>query len=100
MKYQYLSVNNCKIFYREAGNPENPTILLLHGFPSASHMFRDLMPELADKPKTAVLPGWSFRLKYLYLHDSNPPVYENSHRTSPRLSYRMQHNGASGWVFE
>jgi pimeloyl-ACP methyl ester carboxylesterase len=49
MKYQFLSVDNCKIFYREAGNPENPTILLLHGFPSASHMFRDLMPELADK---------------------------------------------------
>lgn len=49
MKYQYLTIGNCKIFYREAGNPENPTILLLHGFPSASHMFRDLMPELADK---------------------------------------------------
>ena len=49
MKYQHLSVQNCKVFYREAGNPENPTILLLHGFPSASHMFRDLIPELADK---------------------------------------------------
>ena len=49
MKYQYLSVDNCRIFYREAGNPENPTLLLLHGFPSASHMFRDLVPELADK---------------------------------------------------
>lgn len=49
MKYQYTAVENCKVFYREAGNPENPTILLLHGFPSASHMFRDLMPELADK---------------------------------------------------
>jgi pimeloyl-ACP methyl ester carboxylesterase len=49
MKYQYLTIENCKVFYREAGNPENPTILLLHGFPSASHMFRDLMPELADK---------------------------------------------------
>ena len=33
--------------YREAGNPENPTVLLLHGFPSSSHMFRELMPELA-----------------------------------------------------
>ena len=49
MKYQFTTVNNCKVFYREAGNPENPTILLLHGFPSASHMFRDLMPELAGK---------------------------------------------------
>ena len=49
MKYQFITVENCKVFYREAGNPENPTILLLHGFPSASHMFRDLMPELADE---------------------------------------------------
>ena len=49
MKYQFTTVDNCKVFYREAGNPENPTILLLHGFPSASHMFRDLIPELADQ---------------------------------------------------
>ena len=37
------------VFYREAGNPEKPAILLLHGFPSSSHMFRELMPELADE---------------------------------------------------
>lgn len=49
MKYQYLSVDNCNVFYREAGNPENPTLLLLHGFPSSSHMFRELIPELEDK---------------------------------------------------
>ena len=37
------------VFYREVGNPEKPAILLLHGFPSSSHMFRELMPELADE---------------------------------------------------
>lgn len=47
--FHRIQVKDCNIFYREAGNPENPTILLLHGFPSASHMFRELMPELADK---------------------------------------------------
>lgn len=47
--YKSIQVDNCKVFYREAGNPSNPTILLLHGFPSASHMFRELMPELADE---------------------------------------------------
>ena len=36
------------VFYREAGDPDAPTILLLHGFPSSSHMFRDLIPTLAD----------------------------------------------------
>ena len=38
-----------RIFYREAGNPEAPKLLLLHGFPSSSHMFRDLIPRLADR---------------------------------------------------
>ena len=37
------------VFYREAGPKEAPAILLLHGFPTSSHMFRDLIPRLADK---------------------------------------------------
>ena len=49
MKYNKIQVEDCRVFYREAGNPEKPTILLLHGFPSSSHMFRELMPELADE---------------------------------------------------
>jgi pimeloyl-ACP methyl ester carboxylesterase len=49
MKYNQIQVEDCRIFYREAGNPEKPTVLLLHGFPSSSHMFRELMPELADE---------------------------------------------------
>ena len=46
--FKTADVDGLKLFYREAGNPEHPTVLLLHGFPSASHMFRDLIPELAD----------------------------------------------------
>ena len=48
MKYSKIQVEDCRVFYRETGNPEKPTILLLHGFPSSSHMFRELMLELAD----------------------------------------------------
>lgn len=44
---QYLTLSNAKVFYRTAGSPTNPTILLLHGFPSSSHMFRNLIPILA-----------------------------------------------------
>ncbi|MCM3217728.1 alpha/beta hydrolase [Niallia taxi] len=47
-KYLKINIKNVEIFYREAGNRKNPTILLLHGFPSASHMFRDLIPELEN----------------------------------------------------
>jgi pimeloyl-ACP methyl ester carboxylesterase len=45
--YQYVKAGGRKIFYREAGEKDAPTILLLHGFPSSSHMFRDLIPMLA-----------------------------------------------------
>lgn len=42
-------VDGIEIFYREAGPTDAPTLLLLHGFPTSSHMFRDLIPRLADK---------------------------------------------------
>ena len=46
--YHFIKAGNCNVFYREAGSPDKPTILLLHGFPSASHMFRELIPLLAE----------------------------------------------------
>lgn len=48
MHFRTVSVDGVDIFYREAGEAGRPVILLLHGFPSAGHMFRDLIPELAD----------------------------------------------------
>src|ERR1700733_81056 len=47
--YRTANVDGFKIFYREAGAPGAPKLLLLHGFPSAGHMFRDLIPLLADR---------------------------------------------------
>jgi len=47
--FQHANVHGLRVFYREAGSKASPTIVLLHGFPSSSHMFRDLIPELADK---------------------------------------------------
>ena len=49
MKYNRIAVSGLNIFYREAGNSDKPAMILFHGFPSASHMFRDLMPMLEDK---------------------------------------------------
>jgi pimeloyl-ACP methyl ester carboxylesterase len=49
VKYRKADVNGLKVFYREAGASDAPKLLLLHGFPSASHMFRDLIPLLADR---------------------------------------------------
>src|SRR6266550_2909695 len=47
--YRKVDVDGIGVFYREAGPKDAPTILLLHGFPTASHMFRDLIPQLADR---------------------------------------------------
>ena len=47
--YWKVDVDGINIFYREAGPKEAATILLLHGFPTAGHMFRDLIPQLADR---------------------------------------------------
>jgi pimeloyl-ACP methyl ester carboxylesterase len=49
IKYRSADVDGLKIFYREAGAADRPALLLLHGFPSAGHMFRDLIPHLADR---------------------------------------------------
>jgi pimeloyl-ACP methyl ester carboxylesterase len=58
--YRKQRVRDVNLFYREAGPPGAPVILLLHGFPSASHMFRDLIPELADRYHVIApdLPGF------------------------------------------
>ena len=47
--YHQGNVRGLKLFYREAGSWDSPTVVLLHGFPSSSHMFRDLIPQLADR---------------------------------------------------
>jgi pimeloyl-ACP methyl ester carboxylesterase len=47
--YRTADVDGMSVFYREAGPADAPTLLLLHGFPTSSHMFRDLMPLLADE---------------------------------------------------
>ncbi len=62
VSYKTVTIDGLNIFYREAGNPENPTILLLHGFPTSSHMFRDLIPELADEFHLVApdYPGYGF----------------------------------------
>ncbi|WP_010188520.1 alpha/beta fold hydrolase [Sphingomonas sp. PAMC 26605] len=48
-QHKYATVNGRKVFYREAGDPSAPTILLLHGLPTSSQMFRDLIVDLADR---------------------------------------------------
>jgi pimeloyl-ACP methyl ester carboxylesterase len=60
IKYLTANVDGLRIFYREAGPHDAPVLLLLHGFPSAGHMFRDLIPALSDRYRVIApdLPGF------------------------------------------
>ncbi len=60
VRFNTVDVDGLKVFYRSAGDQSAPVVLLLHGFPSASHMFRDLIPELAGKYHVVApdLPGF------------------------------------------
>ena len=58
--YRKADVDGFKVFYREAGRVDAPTLLLLHGFPTAGHMFRELIPALSDRFRVVApdLPGF------------------------------------------
>lgn len=60
--FHRINIQGNNIFYREAGARSAPTILLLHGFPTSSHMFRNLIPQLADRYHVVApdLPGFGF----------------------------------------
>jgi pimeloyl-ACP methyl ester carboxylesterase len=75
--YRTAIVGGNQIFYREAGDRNAPSLLLLHRFPTSSHMFRDLIPQLADQYHLIApdLPGFGFsdapdRTQFRYTFDS------------------------------
>ncbi len=83
IQYRKADVDGLNVFYREAGRAEAPALLLLHGFPSAGHMFRNLIPMLADRFRIVApdLPGFGQtemqpRGKFAYTFDGLASVIE------------------------
>ncbi|OKO78337.1 alpha/beta hydrolase [Bradyrhizobium sp. NAS96.2] len=83
VRYKTVEVSGIRIFYREARNVGAPKLLLLHGFPTASHMFRDLLPLVAEKFDVIApdLPGFGqsempAREKFLYTFENIARVIE------------------------
>jgi pimeloyl-ACP methyl ester carboxylesterase len=77
ISYRHQKVGEVNIFCREAGSPSLPTVVLLHGFPSSSHMYRDLIPKLAGRHHViaADMPGFGYsdqptadKFEYTFAH--------------------------------
>jgi len=82
-EHKSVVIGNLDIFYREAGPKEAPVVLLLHGFPTSSQMFRNLIPQLADKYRVIApdYPGFGnssmpARDKFAYTFDNLADVVE------------------------
>jgi pimeloyl-ACP methyl ester carboxylesterase len=77
VQYKTQTVGDVEVFYREAGPKDAPVVLLLHGYPTSSHMFRDLIPLLQDRFRLVApdLPGFGQtkappRSQFSYTFDS------------------------------
>ena len=99
-RYQHAVVDGSKVFYREAGSNTLPTILLLHGFPTSSHMFRNLIPALADRYHVVApdLPGFGFsdapdRKQFRY-------TFENLAKVIDRFTQTIGLNRYAIYVFD
>lgn len=86
--YKTVKVDGLDIFYREAGDPKNPTLLLLHGFPASSHMFRELIPRLSDRFHMVApdYPGFGYssapsRSEFKYTFDNLANVVDKFTKT-------------------
>ena len=94
--YRTVAVGDHQIFYREAGDPNQTSLLLLHGFPSSSHMFRNLIPLLSDRFHIVApdLPGFGFsqsppRSQFKYTFDNLAKAIEAFTETIGLMRYAL-----------
>jgi pimeloyl-ACP methyl ester carboxylesterase len=98
--YRYADVDHFKVFYREAGRPGAPKLLLLHGFPSSSHMFRDLIPKLADRFHIVApdLPG--FGLSDMPSRDTFAYTFDNIANVIDRFTEVIGFDRFAMYIFD
>jgi pimeloyl-ACP methyl ester carboxylesterase len=86
VSFHYAQVDNVKVFYRQAGNPAAPTVLLLHGFPTSSFMYRDLIPMLAQRYHVIApdMPG--FGLTEVHAKDPYAYTFDQLAKTMQRFT--------------
>jgi pimeloyl-ACP methyl ester carboxylesterase len=100
ISYRHADVDGFNVFYREAGRRGAPKLLLLHGFPTSSHMFRDLLPKLADRFHLVApdLPG--FGLSDLPSRDGFAYTFENIANVIDRFTEVIGFDRYAVYVFD
>ena len=100
VSFHTLTTNGLKIFYRQAGDPQKPAVLLLHGFPTSSHMFRNLIPQLAGDYYVVApdLPGFGF--SDAPGHDAFRYTFENVARVMGDFIEQMELKKFAIYVFD
>lgn len=96
INYRTVDVDGSKVFFREAGPANAPKLLLLHGFPTASHMFRDLIPLLADRFHVVApdLPGFGLS------EPPRPSTFERIAEVIDRFTDVIGFNRYAVYVFD
>src|ERR1700748_173525 len=100
IRYRTAEVDGIKVFYREAQNVGAPKLLLLHGFPTAGHMFRDLIPLLADKPHLVALDLPGFGLSELPSREKFNYTFDNIARVIERFTEIIGFDRFALYVFD
>jgi len=99
-KYKRVDVDGFRVAYREAGPVNGPVLLLLHGFPTSSHMFRDLIPKLANRYRVVApdLPG--FGQSDLLSRDRFKYTFSNLAKVMTRFTEVLKLNRFAAYIFD
>ncbi len=100
VRYKTIAIDGVDVFYREAGRPEAPALVLLHGFPTSSHMFRNLIPALADRHRVIAPDYPGFGNSGMPERERFAYTFENYANIVGKLTEKLGHDRYALYVMD